>query len=387
MRIRTAFSLIGLWALSLPALTVQAQAITTDKARDVMDAILMQSGISATLSDATLTSDGAAALTYDDISLGLSGYSTPRTLRMNGVHVTFRDTDQADQVDLDIKLPERAKMHAEATSDQRDLTMRNAGGYLRWDTVKNAPVTFDGFADFLIGDEPVTRKHWLMNGLVLQWLPEQARVSWQSAEWTGENREKRGSSKAASLIVYPGDNGETHLDYAHDGLWLPSLLQPRTVRIKSSSEGLPWTEAKPIIEKGFLDMLTGTAPRMARKQIGNALWQKAADNGAPVKIDEFYIESRGLEALGTGELLAQHAARYGFTGEMDFNLLGKELLQNLIGTPESPTLLGALVPFAVNGLASGEPGPGGTTQYGTRLLADGRIVVNGVTVYQAPNGG
>ena len=72
---------------------------------------------------------------------------------------------------------------------------------------------------------------------------------------------------------------------------------------------------------------------------------------------------------------------------MDFNLLGKDLLQNLIGTPESPTLLGALVPFAVNGLASGEPGPGGTTQYGTRLLADGRIVVNGVTVYQAPNGG
>ena len=241
MRIRTAFSLIGLWALSLPALTLQAQAITTDKARDVMDAILMQSGISATLSDATLTSDGAAALTYDDISLGLSGYSTPRTLRMNGVHVTVRDTDQADQVDLDIKLPERAKMNAEATSDQRDLTMRNAGGYLRWDTVKNAPVTFDGFADFLIGDEPVTRKHWLMNGLVLQWLPEQARVSWQSAEWTGANREKRGSSKAASLIVYPGDNGETHLDYAHDGLWLPSLLQPRTVRIKSSSEGLPWT--------------------------------------------------------------------------------------------------------------------------------------------------
>lgn len=387
MLMRRTFLGLGYCAMVVFGLTTSAQAITPEKARNIIDAILMQSGISAELTRAKATTDGAVDLTYDNVSLHLSGYSTPRSLTLDGVNVTVRDTDQANQVDLDIKLPERGKMLAEATSDQRDLTMRNAGGYLRWDIHKNAPVTFDGFADFLIGDEPVTRKHWLMNGLVLQWLPKMARVSWQSAEWTGPNREKRGSAKAASLIVYPGENGETHLDYAHDGLWLPSLLQPRTVRIKSSSDGLPWTEARPIIEKGFLDMLTGTAPRLARRQIGDALWQKAVDNGAPVKIDEFYVESRGLEALGTGELLAQAAARYGFTGEIDFNLLGKDLLQDLIGTPESPTLLGALVPFAVTGLASGDPGPNGTTRYKTSLLPDGRIVINGMTVYKAPSGG
>ena len=225
-----------------------------------------------------------------------------------------------------------------------------------------------------------------MNGLVIRWLPDEARISWQAAEWTGPNREKRGAVKSTSFLLYPGESGETHLDYAHDGLWLPSLLQPRTVRIKSSSTGLPWLEAKPVIEKGFNDMLTGLAPRAARRQIANELWQKAADNGAPVKIDEIYVEGRGLEALGKGEFIAQQAARYGFAGQLELDLIGRERLQDLIGTPQSPTLLGALVPFAVDGLAAGEPGKQGMTNYDVELLRDGRIVVNGVTVFSAASG-
>ncbi|WP_417825761.1 hypothetical protein [Thalassospira povalilytica] len=383
---RRVFVGFGLCATMMLALAPRAQAITIDKARTAVEAILMQSGITATESDARTVDGDGVVLTYDGVYLDLRGYSTDRALTMDGVTVTVRDTDQTDQIDLDVKLPERARMEAEATSDQRDLTMRNAGGYLRWDTARNIPVTFDGFADFLIGDEPVTRKHWMMNGLMIQWLPELARIAWQGAEWTGPNREKMGAVKSASFTLYPGENGETHLDYAHDGLWLPSLFQPRTMRVKSSSTGLPWREAKPIIEKGFHDILTGTAPRFARRQIGDALWQKAAQNGAPVKVEEFYVESRGLEALGSGEFMAQAAARYGFTGDFDFKLLGQDKLVDLLGTPDSPTLLGALLPFAVNGLAVGRPGPQGTTEYDGQLLPDGRIVVNGLTVYRTADG-
>ena len=226
----------------------------------------------------------------------------------------------------------------------------------------------------------------MMNGLIIQWLPEMARIAWQAAEWTGPNREKRGSIKSTNFTLYPGEDGNTRLDYAHDGLWLPSLLQPRTVRVKTSSDGLPWSDAHPIIEKGFHDILSGTAPRFARRQIGDALWKKAAQNGAPVKVDEFYVESRGLEALGSGEFLAQAAARYGFTGDFDFRLLGQDKLVDLLGTPDSPTLLGALVPFAVNGLAAGRPGPQGTTEYDGQLLPDGRVVVNGLTVFRTADG-
>ncbi|MEQ9345824.1 MAG: hypothetical protein RIG26_05220 [Thalassospira sp.] len=386
MRVRHALFSVGICAISMIAFNSRAQAISVQDARTAVDAILMQSGISATELDARMIDGDAVELVYDAISLDLRGYSTARELTMDDVRVIVRDTDTADQLDLDIKLPERAKMHAEATSDQRDITMRNAGGYLRWDTKRNVPVTFDGSASFLTGDEPITRKHWLMNGLVIQWLPELARIAWQAAEWTGANREKRGSMQSASFVLYPGENGETHLDYGHDGLWLPSLFQPRTVRVKSSSTGLPWTEAQPIIEKGFHDILTGTAPRMARRQIGDALWQKAAANGAPVKVDEFYIESRGLEALGSGEFLAQAAARYGFTGDFDVKLLGQDRLVDLLGTPDSPTLLGALVPFAVDGLAAGRPGPQGTTEYDGKLLPDGRVIVNGLTVFRTADG-
>ncbi|MDG4718027.1 MULTISPECIES: hypothetical protein [Thalassospira] len=377
---------IGLCASMMLALAPHARAITLDDARTAVDAILMQSGITATERDARAVDGNAVVLTFDGVSLDLQGYSTARELKMDDVKVTVRDTDHRDQIDLDVKLPERAEMDAEATSDKRALTMRNTGGYLRWNTAKNIPVTFDGFADFLIGEEPITRQYWMMNGLIIQWLPELARIAWQGAEWTGPNREKRGSVKSANFTLYPGENGETHLDYAHDGLWLPSLFQPRTVRIKSSSQGLPWQDAKPIIEKGFHDILTGTAPRFARRQIGDALWQKAAENGAPVKVDEFYVESRGLEALGSGEFLAQTAARYGFTGEFDFRLLGQDKLVDLLGTPDSPTLLGALLPFAVNGLAVGRPGPQGTTEYDGKLLPDGRVVVNGMTVFRTADG-
>lgn len=386
MGLRLPFIHAGFCALSMFVASQPAHAISVDDARTAVDAILMQSGISATEVDARPIDGNAVELVYDAISLDLSGYANPRELVMDDVLVTVRDTDNADQIDLDVKLPERARMEAEKTSDQRELTLRNAGGYLRWNTARNVPVTFDGFADFLVGEEPVTRKFWMMNGLIVQWLPELARIAWQGAEWTGPNREKRGSIKSASFTLYPGQDGETHLDYAHDGLWLPSLFQPRTVRVKTSSDGLPWSDAQPIIEKGFHDILTGTAPRFARRQIGDALWKKAAQNGAPVKVDEFYVESRGLEALGSGEFIAQAAARYGFTGDFDFKLLGQDKLVDLLGTPESPTLLGALVPFAVDGLAAGRPGPQGTTEYDGQLLPDGRVVVNGLTVFRTADG-
>jgi len=376
---------IGVSLISLCATGANAFALETQKAREIMDAILMQNGISATEMSAE-NSNGAVIFTYDDVRLDLSGYSSARELVLDDVRVTLNDTDIANQVDIGVTLPERGKMLAEATSDQRELTMRKALGSLRWDHVNGVPVNFTGSADFLIGDEPVTRKHWLMNGLVIRWMPEEARISWQAAEWTGPNREKRGSVKSTSFLLYPGENDETHLDYAHDGLWLPSLLQPRTVRIKSSSTGLPWSEARPILQKGFNDMMTGLAPRAARRQIANDLWQKAADNGAPVKIDEIYVEGRGLEALGKGEFIAQKAARYGFSGQLDVDLIGRERLQDLIGTPQSPTLLGALVPFAVDGLAAGEPGTQGTTNYDVELLRDGRIVVNGITVFSGTSG-
>ncbi|SOB94930.1 hypothetical protein [Thalassospira xiamenensis] len=376
---------IGVSLISICATGANAFALETQKAREIMDAILMQNGISATEMSAE-NSNGTVIFTYDDVRLDLSGYSSARELVLDDVRVTMNDTDIANQVDIGVTLPERGKMLAEATSDQRELTMRKALGSLRWDHVNGVPVNFTGSADFLIGDEPVTRKHWLMNGLVIRWMPEEARISWQAAEWTGPNREKRGSVKSTSFLLYPGENDETHLDYAHDGLWLPSLLQPRTVRIKSSSTGLPWSEARPILQKGFNDMMTGLAPRAARRQIANDLWQKAADNGAPVKIDEIYVEGRGLEALGKGEFIAQKAARYGFSGQLDVDLIGRERLQDLIGTPQSPTLLGALVPFAVDGLAAGEPGTQGTTNYDVELLRDGRIVVNGITVFSGTSG-
>ncbi len=386
MGLRRRFIHAGFCAFSMLAISAPAHAISVDEARTALDAILMQSGISATEIDARVMNGDAVEMVFDDISLDLTGYATPRQLVMDDVHVTVRDTDTAGQLDLDVKLPEKANMLADATSDQREIGLRNAGGYLRWDTARNVPVTFDGFADFLVGEEPVTRKHWMLNGLIIQWLPEMARIAWQAAEWTGPNREKRGAIKSTNFTLYPGKDGTTHLDYSHDGLWLPSLLQPRTVRLKTSSAGLPWTEARPIIEKGFHDILTGTAPRFARRQIGDALWKKAAQNGAPVKVDEFYIESRGLEALGSGEFMAQAAARYGFTGDFDFRLLGQDKLVDLLGTPDSPTILGALVPFAVNGLAAGRPGPQGTTEYDGQLLPDGRVVVNGLTVFRTADG-
>src|SRR5690606_15900665 len=100
-------------------------------------------GISATETSAE-SSDGAVNFTYDDVRLDLSGYSSARELALEGVRVTLNDTDAANQVDIDIALPERGKMLADATSDQRDLTMRAARGSLRWDYVTGVPVDFTG---------------------------------------------------------------------------------------------------------------------------------------------------------------------------------------------------------------------------------------------------
>lgn len=193
---------IGVSLISICAAGANAFALETQKAREIMDGILMQNGISATETSAE-NSNGAVTFTYDGVRLDLSGYSTARELALEDVRVTLSDTDIANQVDIDIALPERGKMLADATSDQRELTMRKALGSLRWNYINGTAVNFTGAADFLIGDEPITRKHWLMNGLVIRWLPDEARISWQAAEWTGPNRENAARSNRQASCSIP----------------------------------------------------------------------------------------------------------------------------------------------------------------------------------------
>ncbi|MFH1805324.1 MAG: hypothetical protein ABID63_10605 [Pseudomonadota bacterium] len=364
----------------------RAHALEPAKARQIIDAILMQHGIDATERDMQ-TENGAVTLHYDDVRLNLSGYSAARELVMSDVAVTLRDTGNPDIVDIDVTLPETARMLAEKTTDAREITLRDAQGTLAWNHVTATPKSFNAAAAMLVGDEPVSRKHWLMNNLKVLLNETRATISWGASEWTGANREKMGAVQSASFDLYPGPDGETRLDYAHDGLWLPNLIQPRTVRLQTHSAGVKWTEARPILQQGINDMMTGKSPRQSRRDIGNALWRKAAASGQPILIDEIYVEGRGLEARGDGQLMARDNARYGFQGDLDVNLVGRDRLEFLIGTPASPTLLGALVPFAVEGLAAGRPGPQETTAYNIELLPDGRLIINGVTVMDRATGG
>ena len=92
---------IGVSLISICAAGANAFALETQKAREIMDGILMQNGISATETSAE-NSNGAVTFTYDGVRLDLSGYSTARELALEDVRVTLSDTDIANQVDIDI---------------------------------------------------------------------------------------------------------------------------------------------------------------------------------------------------------------------------------------------------------------------------------------------
>ena len=136
---------IGVSLISVCAAGTNAFALETQKAREIMDAILMQNGISATETSAE-SSNGAVNFTYDNVRLDLSGYSTARELALEEVRVTMKETDVANQVDIDIALPERGKMLADATSDQRELTMRAARGSLRSGAMRMRAATASSFS-------------------------------------------------------------------------------------------------------------------------------------------------------------------------------------------------------------------------------------------------
>jgi hypothetical protein len=373
-------------AACLIATALPASAMSVDQARKIIGNIMSSHGITATETAAQAGPNGAATLKYDDVRIPVTGYGSARVLVMDGLSVTADDTKDKNLADLDIALPKRAHLEADKTFDQREITLQQATAKLTWNIAKGIPTTFNAVADLVAANEPVSRQHWLMHNLDVAWNAAKAVLSSGQAEWTGPGEEKLGAMTSAKLVLFPGKAGETHMDYAHDGLWLPNLIQPRTVRIKSHSAGVPWADAQKILQKGINDLLTGMSPRQARRQIGNALWHQAVQSGKPIIVDDLYVSGRGLEVAGNGQFVASKSAHYGFAGNLDMNMTGKDRLQFLVGTPQNPTILGALFPPAVDGLAAGKPGEKGITQYDVQLLADGRITVNGITVMGGKNG-
>ncbi|WP_073953691.1 hypothetical protein [Thalassospira sp. TSL5-1] len=375
--------LAGLGA-GLFALPHAAQAMDVAQARAIVQKVMARHDITATEKTAT-GQNGVAQFRFDDVHVPLGTYDGYRDLVMSNVKIDVKeDPDTPQLAIIDIALPEQGRIDARETIDQRNLTLHDAHGTLRWNTKTSSPDGFTGLAAFVGADEPVSRQHWFLNGLAVTWLKQKIDINWHNAEWTGPNREKQGAMKAASLSLYPDRDGTTRLDYSHDGLWMPGLFQPRTVRLKGHATGVKWSHTRPLLQDGLTRLLAGENPEQVRNTIANAFWHEALKTGKPIEVEDLYVESRNLEAAGTGEFIPQQNATYGFRGMLDLNLVGRDQLETLLGTPKKPTILGALFPPAVDGLAAGTPGKQGTDKYKLQLRADGRIIVNGRTVMTGP---
>ncbi|MEQ5775028.1 hypothetical protein J4E05_05840 [Thalassospira sp. NFXS8] len=377
----TAFLCLTAALLAMPGI---ASAMDVAKARQILQKIMAQHDVTATETSAT-SDNGIARFRYDNVHVPLGGYEGDRDLVINNVAINVNDDKNIPRyVNIDFNLPEQARISAQETINQRNLTMHNARGTVTWNTQTQSPEGFTGLANFLGADEPVSRQHWLLSDLKISWLPRKVDLAWRDAEWTGPNREKMGAMKSAELSLYPDNDGTTRLDYTHDGMWVPGLFQPRTVRLSGHATGIQWAKARPILQQGLTDLLSGMRPALVRNNIANALWHEALKTGKPIDVENLYVESRNLEAAGTGQFIPQEKAAYGFKGLLDLDLIGRDQLEYLLGTPKSPTILGALFPPAVDGLAAGKPGKQGTSKYKLQLLTDGRITVNGVTVMSRP---
>ncbi len=371
-------------AAGLFALPHAAMAMDVAQARAIVQKVMARHDITATEKTAT-RQNGVAHFQFDDVHVPLGTYDGNRDLVMSNVQIDVKDNPHTPQLALlDITLPKQGRIDAKETIDQRNLTLKGAHGTLRWNTKTARTDGFTGLAAFVGADEPVSRQHWFLNGLSVTWLQQKIDIAWHNAEWTGPNREKQGAMKDASLSLYPDRDGTTRMDYAHDGLWMPGLFQPRAVRLKGHATGVKWARTRPILQQGLTRLIAGDNPAQVRRFLGNALWHEALKTGKPIDIEDLYIESRHLEAAGSGEFIPQQNAAYGFQGMMDLSLVGRAQLETLLGTPQKPTILGALFPPAVNGLAAGTPGKPGTDTYKLQLQPSGRIIVNGQTVMAGP---
>ncbi|PKR56065.1 hypothetical protein [Thalassospira marina] len=381
---KTRLGLFAWLGAGLVALPGAASAMDVAQARAIVQKIMAQHDITATEKTAT-SHDGTASFRFDDVHLPLGGYEGNRDLVMSNVQIDVKEDGKNPQLaTIGFALPEQGRIEADETINQRNLTLHDARGTINWNTKTSSPEGFTGLADFLGADEPVSRQHWLLSDLQISWLKQKVDLAWRDAEWTGPNREKMGAMKAADLSLYPDSDGTTRMDYSHDGMWMPGLFQPRTVRLKGHATGVQWSRTRPILQRGLTDLLAGENPAQVRNNIGNDLWHEALKTGKPIDIEDLYVESRNLEAAGTGEFVPQEKAAYGFQGLLDLDLVGRDQLEYLLGTPKNPTILGALFPPAVDGLAAGKPGKQGINKYKVQLLADGRITVNGRTVMSGP---
>tara|TARA_R110000751_G_scaffold22366_1_gene63066 strand:+ start:6013 stop:7203 length:1191 start_codon:yes stop_codon:yes gene_type:complete len=373
----TVFLCLTASLLVMPGL---ASAMDVTKARQILQKMMARYDVTATEVTAA-AHDGSARFEYDNVHVPLGGYEGDRDLVMSTVQIDVKDDKRGPRyISIDVNLPKQAQITARETINQRNLTLHNARGTVTWDTKTNAPEGFTGLANFLGADEPVSRQQSMLSDLKISWLQRKVDLAWRDAEWTGPNREKRGAMKSAELTIYPDKDGTTRLDYAHDGMWLPGLFQPRTVRLSGDATGIQWIRARSILQQGLTDLLSGIRPALVRNNIANALWYEALKTGKPIEIENLYVESRNLEAAGTGQFVPQEKAAYGFKGLLDLDLVGRDQLEYLLGTPKSPTILGALFPPAVDGLAAGKPGKQGMSTYKLQLLSDGSITANGLTI-------
>ena len=376
--------------IALIAMTVapgNARALSLSDAETVLDQVLARYPIELLETPFYFENeDGSVTVTLPSLRQQTTGFPPADHIFIQDAEIRLAQTDIAGLTAIDLMFPD----HMVFRTADNEVTLRvDLGDHdmrIHWNRNLGAPQGLALNVTGLLADS-VSRigPHITVNNLVLDWTLD--RISLQTGLLTSQYLlGLRGVRlNDLDLLIAPSANErrKIHVDLGARGIDLDLPLSPEEADIKAVVEGIGWGETNQLFSDASDNWFLGQTATEVSRDLTSTLGDRLRAAQGRITFDRISLTAPQVSVDGTGEVIMDEAARFGLTAEADLMLTGKQLLQSLLGTPDNPSLFGALVPFAVLALAGGYPHEA-DDRTGDRYVFDlgrnGKLILNGETI-------
>lgn len=389
MTLKTLSLLIAL--IIMTAAPANARALSLSDAETLLDQVLARYPIELLETPFYFDNeDGSVTVTLPSLRQQTTGFPPADHIFIQNAEIRLTQTDITGLIAIDLMFPDHMVLRTADNQVTLRVDLGNHDIRIHWNRNLGAP---QGLAlnvtDLLADSASRIGPHITLNNIVLDWTLD--RIALQTGLITSQYllglRGVRINDLDLLITPSPNERRKIHMDLGARGIDLDLPLSPEEADVKAVVEGIGWGETNQLLSDALDNWFLGQTATEVSRELTSALGDRLRAAQGRVIFDRIDLTSPQVSVNGTGEVIMDEAARFGLTAEADLMLTGKQLLQSLLGTPDNPSLFGALFPFAVIALAGGYPHEsGGRTgdRYVFDLGRNGMLILNGEAIKQSP---
>ena len=385
--LKTVSFLIALIALT--AIPGNVRALSMPDAEIILDQLLARYPVE--LLETPLyseNSDRSVTVTLPSFRQQTNGFPPADHIFVQNAQIRLSQTDMPGLTMIDLMLPKNMVLR---TADNQITLKLDLGDHdirIRWNRNLGEPQGLAVKLTRLLADSASRLgPHITLNDIALDWTLD--RITLQTGVLTSQYllglRGVRVNGLDLLMAPSPDQSRKTHMDFSARGLDLDLPLSPENADIKTVIEGMSWMETNQLLSDAVDNWFLGQTTMEVGQDLSATIGDRLRDAQGRIIFDRIALTAPQISLEGTGEIVMDETARFGLTAEADLILTGKPLLQSLLGTPDNPSFLGALFPFAVVVLARGYPHETGEItgeRYVFDLGRNGTLILNGEAIHK-----